>query len=114
AASMETLEQTEFADKRCYAVKVTTTWDEEYVEYYDADTGLLAGSVRQMESPMGAMETTSMLSDYRDFGGLLVPAQTTQRTMGIDQIITVTGVEYDVVDPAVFELPDEIRALVEG
>lgn len=114
AASMTTLERTEFEGRPCYAVQVTTKWGEQYVEYYDAETGLMAGGVRDQESPMGAMETTTILRNYRDFGGVFAPAEMVQRTMNIDQIVTITEVEYDAVDPAVFELPPEIQALVGG
>jgi hypothetical protein len=30
----------------------------------------------------------------------------------MEQIISVTTVEYDTVDPAVFELPDDIKAML--
>ncbi len=58
------------------------------------------------------MEATTVLSEFKDFGGIMVPTRTVQTTMGMDQIITVTDVEFDVVDPSVFVLPKEIQALV--
>jgi hypothetical protein len=32
--------------------------------------------------------------------------------MGVEQIISVSSIDYDKVDPAVFELPAPIKALV--
>ena len=47
-----------------------------------------------------------------DFGGILVPTTTTQRVMGMEQIFTISDVNYEPIDPAVFELPKEIQALI--
>ena len=81
--------------------------------FYDVETGLQVGTIRTQESPMGAIEATTVVSDYQDFGGILAPTRTVQSMMGMEQIISVTTVEYDTVDPAVFELPDEIKAMMQ-
>ncbi|UCD23972.1 MAG: hypothetical protein JSW51_13230 [Gemmatimonadota bacterium] len=112
--SFEPVGQKEFEGKTCYEVKVTTKWDEEYTEFYDIDTGLLAGSVRSQESPMGPIEATNVVVEYQDFGGIMVPVKAVQRAMGIESVVTITSVEYDVVDEAVFELPADIKALLEA
>jgi hypothetical protein len=112
--SFETVGQRDFEGKTCYEVKVTTKWDEEYTEYYDIETGLLAGSVRSQESPMGAIVATNVVVEYQDFGGIMVPIKAVQRAMGIESVVTITSIEYDVVDESVFELPADIQALLEG
>lgn len=101
-----------FEGRTCHKVRVVTKWGESYSEFYDVETGLLAGTIRTQEGPMGAMESTSIISDYKDFGGILVATKTVQRTMGMEQIISVANVMYDPVDPSVFALPKEIQALV--
>jgi len=113
-ASVETLEITDFDGRPCYKVQVTTVWDEEYFDFIDVETGLGAGSIRSQESPMGAMESTSVISDYRDFGGILTPTSIVQTTMGQDQVLTIESVEFDMVDESVFELPNEIKTMVGG
>jgi hypothetical protein len=40
-----------------------------------------------------------------------MPTVTRQQVMGQEQAFTLTSVEFGNVDPAVFELPPEIRAL---
>ncbi len=40
-ASTETVEETEFAGRPTYKVRVVTLWDEEYFEFFDKETGLL-------------------------------------------------------------------------
>ena len=111
-ASAETVERTEFEGEPVYKVKVITTWDEEYVEFYSVDSGLLVGSIRTQESPMGGVEGVTVMSEYRDFGGVMVATHVVQRVMGMEQIMTVDDVVYDGVDPAVFALPEEIKSLL--
>lgn len=111
-ASSETVERTDFEGTPAYKVKVVTTWDEEYVEFYDVNSGLLLGSIRTQESPMGGVEAVTVLQDYRDFGGIMLPTRVVQRVMGMEQIMTTDSVAYDAVDPAVFALPDEIKTLL--
>jgi hypothetical protein len=110
--SASVVEETEFAGVMCQKVRVVTNWGEEYFEFYDVATGLPAGNIRTQESPMGAMEATTVVSDYKDFGGVLGASRIVQSVMGMDQIITITTVEYETVDLAVFELPDEIKAMM--
>jgi hypothetical protein len=108
----EVVEDTEFEGKMCHKVRVVTRWGEEYVEFYDVASGLLMGGIRAQESPMGPMETTTVLSDYQEFGGIMIPTRMVQRTAGVEQVITVSAVDYDTVDPAVFAVPEEIERLL--
>jgi hypothetical protein len=40
------------------------------------------------------------------------PATVTINAMGVQQVLTISSVEYDKVDPAVFEPPAAIKALI--
>jgi len=110
--SASVVEETEFGGKMCQKVRVVTHWGEEYFEFYDVETGLPAGSIRSEESPMGAMEATTVVSDYKDLGGILAATRIVQSVMGMEQIITFSTVEYDTVDLTVFEIPAEIKAMM--
>jgi hypothetical protein len=61
---------------------------------------------------MGPMQTTTAWSDYKKFGSLLQPATTKVSVMSTQMILAITGVEYDTVDPSVFTVPAQIKALV--
>ncbi len=113
-AGAETLERTDFEGRSCYKVKITTQSGEEYVEFFDVDTGLLTGTIRKQASPMGEIETTSILNDYRAVEGVLVPMKLTQRLLGMEQVFEMTEFAPAELDDAVFELPPEIQALVEA
>jgi hypothetical protein len=51
-------------------------------------------------------------TDYRKFGVLLHPATTKVSVMGTQMIVAIVGVEYGKVDPAVFNPPAQIKALI--
>jgi len=113
-ASLETVGKTDFQGHTCYKVKVVTAWDEEYFEYYDVESGLMVGGERTQSSSMGDIPITSIVSDYKEFDGLLVATKSVQQMMGMEQIITVSEIENIDLDPAMFELPPEIKAMTEG
>lgn len=110
--SMETVDRTEFEGRSCYKVKLVTKWGEEYFEYYDAGTGLLVGMERNAESPMGAMSTTTIFEDYRDFDGRKVATKMRIRAMGMEQVVTVDSVSFEEFDRSIFEVPPEVKALL--
>ena len=53
-----------------------------------------------------------METDYKRFGNLMQATTIRQTVMGLQQVITITAIEYDKVDPSVFELPAAINAIV--
>jgi hypothetical protein len=81
-------------------------------EYFDAATGLHAGSVTTRETPMGAVEVTSIIRDYRREGGALQAHQLVQQMMGVEQVITLEAFEYNVATDATFVMPPAVKALV--
>ena len=108
----ETVEKTTFDGKEAFKVKVTPIEGDEYHEFYEAATSLLIGTVRKLESPMGTMEATNVVSEYQDIDGQKIAMKMKQSMMGMDQIITIKKAEFVPVDPTVFEVPKEIKALV--
>jgi hypothetical protein len=109
--SRETIEKAQFDGKDAFKVKVTTLGGDEYFEFFDATSGLVIGTIRTVESPMGSMETTSYVGDYKAFDGQMIPTKTRQAAMGMEQVLTVKNIEWKVADPTIFELPKEIKAL---
>ena len=51
---------------------------------------------------------TIVLADYRRFGDLLQPTRITERGL-MEQVLTLTSIEYDKVPPEVFQLPATLR-----
>ncbi|HEX7243653.1 MAG TPA: hypothetical protein VF263_25425 [Longimicrobiaceae bacterium] len=115
-ASIQTVERAEMGGKACWKVKLVRKSGRESFNCYDVETGLLAGIVRTQVTQMGNMEITSVVGDYKDFGGVLLPTRSTATAAGQPVVIVTTtrSVEFDTAQPSVFELPQEIRALVAG
>ena len=112
---MEVTGMEEFDGANCYAIRFVRLSGLESLEFFEVDGGLIRGSRSTQESVMGSMAVTTYLSEYRAFGGLLVPTRMVQE-FGVGQIaeITMQSVEYGTVPPEAFDLPLEISALVGG
>jgi hypothetical protein len=110
--ALETGERVEFEGRPAYKVRALRTNGDEDFEFFDADNGLLIGSIVTRESPLGTMKATNVMSDYRAFSGLQLPTRQVQRVLGTEQVVTITSVEFGGVDPAAFAPPAAILALV--
>jgi hypothetical protein len=110
--SMRTVEQTTFDGRPCYRLSLVHLDGTEDHEYYDVQTRLKVATIATRESPMGPMKVTLSYGDYKKFADLLVPTTMKQSTMGVQQVLTFTSVEFDNVPPSVFEPPDAIKALM--
>ena len=110
--TVKTLEKTTFDGRPCYKVLLTRSDGGQDTDFYDVATGLRAGTQKLRTTPMGPMTTVSVESDYKKFGKVMVATKVSQKVMGIEQVITLTSIDYEKVDPAVFELPAAIKALI--
>jgi hypothetical protein len=111
--AMKTVEKTTFQGRPVYKLALTRKGGGgDDIEFYDVETGLKAGAIMERKNPMGTISVTSSVSDYKKFGDLLQPTVMKQSTSGVEIVTTFTSVEYDKVDPTVFELPAAIKALV--
>jgi hypothetical protein len=110
--SLETIERTTFEGRPAYKIRAVRQTGDEDFEFFDVETGLMLGAMVTRETPMGPVKATHVSSDCKDFGGLKVATKITQRLMGTEQIITITGVEFNIVDQTAFVPPPQIQALV--
>ena len=109
--SMETTERTELNGRPCYRVKLTTQSGRESWQCFDTETGLIVATGGKQESQMGSIETTMLLSDYKDFDGVKMATRSTMQMMGQEMTVTVKSVSHAPVDASAFAPPQEIRAL---
>jgi len=110
--SMTTVEQTTMGGQACYKVRVVWKSGRESFDCYAVDGGLLVASVNTQESPMGSVSVTTVLKDYKQFGAVRMPTRLEQEMMGQQQVITITSVEFDMVDDDAFAVPAQIHALM--
>jgi hypothetical protein len=109
---VKTIELTTFDGRSCYKVSLKRIDGVEDFDFYDAATGLRAGSINTRETQMGTLTMTSVEGAYKQFGKLTQATSVTQQVMGIEQKITLATVEYDTVTAASFEPPPAIKALI--
>jgi len=123
--SMRNLGRRKFEGKDCWAVEVVLRplpdMDPEKtrdvrtsIEYYELESGLLIGRTGRQESELGGGPYTTVLSDYRDFGGQLLAARTVLRQSSIEVELTFDKVEYDTASETEFDPPPEIRVLLQA
>ena len=77
----------------------------EYVEYYDAESGLLVGRKEMQPSPAGEVEMTGQVGGYKRFGDVLVPTIWTHKTAQQEWTAVYETIEFDNVSPHVFTVP---------
>jgi hypothetical protein len=109
---VKTVEKVTFDGRPCYKVAMTRIDGSQDVDYYDVETGLRAGVEGTRETQMGTITQTSIESGYKKFGKLMQPTLLTTKAMGVEQRITLETVEYDTVQPSVFDPPAAIKALI--
>jgi len=102
-----------FAGEECYKLKLEHKSGLASTEYFSVKTGLQRGLTSTQDSPLGKITATSILSDYQQFGDLFIPSKVSQKGMGIQTVMTFTAMEFNNVDPAVFEMPDAVKALLD-
>lgn len=107
----ETVELTDFEGRKCYKVRLTREGRDGF-EYFDAQTGLLAGFSGTVASSQGPIETTTVFAEWGDVDGIKFPMKLEQRTPNGPATITFTKIEFDKVDPSAFTLPDAVKALI--
>jgi hypothetical protein len=110
--SMKVLEKTTFEGRPAYKVSMLKKIGGEDLEYFDTETGFKIGTTGTREGPMGPMIITVSQSDYKKFGDVMVPTTIKQSVSGIQNVITISSMEFDTVPPSTFDVPDRIKALI--
>ena len=110
--SLATLEAVDFEGRRCYKVRLVRKTGGEDIEFYDVATGLKAGSITTRETQMGMVTGTTVETDYKKFGNLVQPTTVRSQVGGLQQVVTITSIEFDKVPASTFELPAGIKALL--
>jgi len=107
--SMEVVDVKEFNGRACYHLKGVNNWDKVNEHFYDKENGLLLGYAFNTAWRGGNGAATETFEDYRDFGGVRMPAKSTSRDGDDLAISLITSVTYDDVDDTVFALPDAVK-----
>lgn len=107
--SMEVVDIKDFNRRPCYHLKGINNWGKINEHFYDKETGLLLGYAFNTAWRGGNGDATETFEDYKDFGGVLMPAKTTSRDGNDLAVSVITSVTFDDVDDSVFSLPDAVK-----
>jgi hypothetical protein len=110
-ASVAVVGKTMFDGQECYEVKLVRASGFEYTEFFSVETGLMAGVKMTASSQMGSIPVSTVVTQYKPFGGVLAPTVTRQRMMGLESVTSITAVNYDPIDLKAFDLPPAIASL---
>jgi hypothetical protein len=108
----ETVALRHTASEECYEVRLVWRSGRETSDCYGVATGLRLWTRSQRATPLGSVETLTMFEDYKETQGVLSPRRIRQSMLGMEQLIIVDSVLYDVVEPTAFLLPDAVQALI--
>jgi hypothetical protein len=100
-----------FAEKRCYRVDLIDEAGQQGARFFDVNTGLQVG-MTWSSTVAGGSAATRLLSCYRDFGGLLVPATMTRIEPGRREIFDITSVVVANIAESRFTPPEPVRELL--
>ena len=103
----------EFAGSDAYRITAVSVNGAETTLFFSVESGLLVGTDSVQHTPMGEISVRSLVSDYKEFEGALVPTRTEQTMMGMQQVITIDAVSFEPIDEAAFALPEAVAGLVE-
>jgi outer membrane lipoprotein-sorting protein len=101
----------DFEGRRCYWLHGTTHWGKDNNQFYDIQTGLLAGYRFQADDSSKTV-MTALFEDYKNFGGPLVATKNTSRNGDHFQTFTYESVSYEPLADSLFELPQAVKALM--
>ena len=110
--SMEVVDVTDFGGHHCYHLKGTNKWGKVNEHFYDTASGLLIGYRFNSSWRGGSGDESEVFSDYKDFGGWLMPTRAAHKSADGEQVETTTSVSFDDVADSLFTLPDPVKALL--
>jgi hypothetical protein len=113
-AKAETVGVETIDGEECYKVLLTPAEGKPETTYYSKKSGLAVKTVATAASPMGDIQAEVIVSDYKDFDGVLMPTRMVQKAAGQELGITIVSVKINQPIPADrFEPPAEVKALLE-
>jgi zinc protease len=100
--------------EECYKVEETPKDGKPVTLFFQKKSGLVVKrETVAVSQQMGEVPVEVMVSDYKDFGGILTPTKITQKAMGQEFTITVDSIKVnEAIPPEKFDPPAEVKALL--
>ena len=117
--TMETIGVEDFEGQSCYHLHGINNWNKSNDQFYDRQTGLLAGYEFDSQWRGGAGLTHDIFSDYRKVDGVMVSMKQMTKIRAknsgewsVQNVLTYTSVTFNDVDPGIFTPPQAVRDLL--
>lgn len=111
--SIETVELTEFDGIKCYKVKLVPKTSPPIYEFYEVGSGLRRGTQGVGVMALGELPITNIATEYKKFDGVMFATRMVQKVAKQEIVMKIESVAFDKTPDSIFELPAEIKALVE-
>ncbi|MBX9603503.1 MAG: outer membrane lipoprotein-sorting protein [Bryobacteraceae bacterium] len=98
----------------CYKIVLTPAEGKPETDYFSKASGLMVKRVMVANTPLGDIPTETVLSDWKQMGGVLQPGKLVQKAAGQQIAITMDSSKVNEPLPdGIFDLPADIKKLME-
>lgn len=103
----------DFAGEKAYKLKmVRKSSGNESWQYFSAASGLLIGSESSTTTEMGAIQSSTIIREYKDFGGIKFPTRSEISAGPQTMVMTVKDVQLNAAGADSFAIPAAIQPLI--
>jgi len=111
--SAETVGVETVEGKECYKVVLTPKSGSPSTRWFDKESNLLVKMQMTSKSPMGDVQSESVVSDWRKEGEILMPHKMLSKVATMELVMTVDSVQHNPeISKDRFDVPDEVKALM--
>jgi hypothetical protein len=113
-AKVETTSVETAEGEECYKVVMTPATGKPETQFFSKKSGLLVKTTATAASPMGEINVEVTVSDYKNFGGVLMPTRSKQKAGGQELEISVSNVGVnEAIPPDIFNPPADVKTLID-
>jgi len=111
-SASEVVGEVEVDGQKCIRIKHTWKSGRVSTDCYSTATWLVIESIAKQQGPQGEMEAVSRFSDFKPVNGIVMAHKTTMAMMNMQQVITITSVEFGPQPESAVAVPAEVQALI--
>jgi hypothetical protein len=103
----------DFAGEKAYKIKlVRKDTNNESRSYFSVTSGLQIGSEATVTSEMGTMSTSTVISDYKQFGPLKMSTRSEMMTGPQKMVLTIKSAEFNTLGADAVAVPAVVQPLI--
>jgi hypothetical protein len=109
---METVGELTVGGRPCWNVKMTHIASGlDLHNCFDKENALLVRTSMKSQSAMGEMQVDVTMSEYKDFDGIKMATRSVTSMNGQEMTSVIKSVSHAPIEPSVYALPADVRAL---